>query len=216
MDLNDPIESNSYAISYRLLGSRPAAYAAAQMAAERVRRRFDEEGGLDVTQVDVEHWLPMLVDFTVEASVQPQIYGDLEERPVDQAGLRQALRRRLVRASRVERVVGALVHLAGYDITDVSQMLSMDVERVRTAARILAPPPGIDYRTLGDPQLIGDTPVAQTRSIPVPRRSTVIIAAMILAVVIMALQCQGPRPTLVDEGALTVGHVTVSVGQLIN
>lgn len=215
MVLTDPIESNSYSISYRLLGSRPAALAAAQVASERVRRRFDEEGGLDVTQIDAEHWLPMLVDFTVEQSVQPEIYGDLDGERIDQAGLRQALRRRLVRASRVERVCGALVHLAGYDTADVAQMLAMDDDRVRNAARVLSPPPGIDYRTLGDPELVGPPPTDVRRSLPIPRRSTIAVVVVIVALVILALQCHGPRPTLLDEGAAP-GAATSSVTRLIN
>lgn len=201
MDLTDPVESNSYAISYRLLGSRPAALAAAQIASERVRRRFDEEGGLDVGTVAVENWLPMLVDFTVEQSVQPDVYGDLDDREVDQAGLREALRRRLVRASRIERVVGALVHLAGYRIAQVSSMLDMDEQRVRTAARVLAPPPGIDYRSLGDPRLIGESTAPRPPRVRRPSRSTLLVGALLLVLVVLALQCQGPRPTLVEDGA---------------
>lgn len=199
--MTDPIESNAYAISYRLLGSRPAALAAAQIAAERVRRRFDEEGGLDVDQVEPQHWMPMLVDYTVERSVEPDVYGDLGERDIDHAGLRSALRRRLVRASRVERVVGALVHLAGYEIVDVASMLDMDEARVRNAARVIAPPPGVDYRYLGDPQLVGDRAEDTTSSRRLPSRSTILMAVLVAVAVLIAVRCQGPRPSLVEQGS---------------
>lgn len=211
MDMTDPIESNAYAISYRLLGSRPAALAAAQIAAEKVRRRFDEEGGLDVSTVDAQHWLPMLIDYTVERSVDPDVYGDPGERVVDHAGLRSALRRRLVRASRMDRVVGSLVHLAGYSIADVASMLDMEETRVRVAARVIAPPPGVDYRDLGDPRFVGPgTELSRARSRR-PSRSTIIITMILAVVVTIAVRCQGPRPTLVDEGAAphasSIAHV---------
>lgn len=213
MDLSDPIESNSYAISYRLLGSRPAALAAAHIAAERVRQRFDEEGGLDVVQIDAKNWLPMLVDFTVEASVKPEMYGDGDVASIDSAGLREALRRRLVRANRMERVIGALVHLGGYGIDDVAAMLVMDPRRVEVASHVLSPPPGIDYRSLGDPRLVGAAPVAPQRRSIRPRRSTVIVATVLAILIVLAVQCQGPRPSLVDNGAAAN---TFSVPRTIN
>lgn len=198
--MSDLIESNSYAVAYRLLGSRPAAQAAAGIASERVRQRFDSTGGLDATVVAPEIWLPMLIDFTVEASVDPDNYGEVNA-PVDEfSGLREALRRRLVRASRLERVVGALVHLSGYRTSEVSDMLAMDEERVRTAARVLAPPPGIDYRELGDPELIGPLRRRVTRHVPIPYPSTIAVAVLLVILVLLATQCRGARPTLVEEG----------------
>lgn len=206
------LESNSYAVAYRLLGVRGAALGVAAIAAERVRERFDSGGGLDVDAVRAEVWLPMLIDYTVDESVRSNVLAGTAETDDSSAGLREALRRRLVRASRGERVVGALVHLAGYPPAQVATMLRMDEAQVDRFSSILAPPPGIDYRLLGDPELIGSAPTHEpTMSFPLPYPSTIAVAVVILIIVLVATQCHGQRPSIVENGSMQLGtRVAVS------
>lgn len=200
--MTDPLESNSYAVAYRLLGSQAAAWAVASTAAQRVRSRFGADQEADISNAPVEVWLPMLIDFTIDQSVRidGNAHGDTSHDEF--LGLREAMRRRLVRASRQERVVSALVHLCGYPESTVASMLKMSPDAVRTASIILDPPPGIDYRKLGDPDLIGQSRDLSNVRVQMPLPSTVLVAAILLIVILFATRCTGPRPTLVDEGSL--------------
>lgn len=198
----DPLESNSYAVAYRLLGSQAGARSVASTAAQRVRNRFGAEQETDISSAPAEIWLPMLIDFTIDQSVRIDGNAHGDTRNDEFSGLREAMRRRLVRASRQERVISALVHLCGYPESAVASMLKMSPAAVRTASIILDPPPGIDYRKLGDPELIGQSGDLSNVRIRMPLPSTVLVAAILLVVVLFATRCTGPRPTLVDEGSL--------------
>lgn len=208
--MTDPLESNAYAVAYRLLGSAAAAHAVANSAAARVRERFAAGGGLDPDVVASEVWLPMLIDFTIALTVRQEVAAALDGERDEFAGLREALRRRLVRASRQERVVSALVHLCGYSEQMVAGMLHSTEPAVRNAARILDPPPGIDYRDLGDPDLVGRPHAPADSRLPIPYPSTIAVAAVLLLLVIVATRCRGPRPTLVDEGSLRAPNPVVT------
>ena len=196
-DTDNALEMNAYAIPYRLLGDRPAARAVSAIAAERLR----QNGGMSRPD-----WLYLLVEFTLDQTVEP---GVLAVRPNDDdpyTGLRTALRRRLERAAPDERVAGSLIHLAGYPVDMISGVVNRSPEQTVQLAGILAPPPGVDYRDLGDPELTRRTPVpmggAQSRRRP--HWTTLIAVAMVVAVVLAATQITGPRPTLgppLDEGA---------------
>src|SRR5699024_9509753 len=80
------LEANAYAISYRLLGDRPAAAAVAGIAAERLRQNG---------QASAPDWLCHLALYTLDQTVAPgvpDVPGVDEDRF---ASLRLALRRRL-------------------------------------------------------------------------------------------------------------------------
>jgi len=191
------LETNSYAISYRLLGDRPAARAVSAIAAERLR----QAGGMNRPD-----WLYLLVEFTLDQTVEP---GVLAVRPNDDdpyTGLRTALRRRLERAAPDERVAGSLIHLAGYPVDMIAGVVNRSSEQTVQLAGILAPPPGVDYRDLGDPELTRRIPASVGAAQPRrrPHWTTLIAVAMVAAVVLAATQITGPRPTLgppLDEGS---------------
>ncbi|MEI2637857.1 MAG: hypothetical protein V9F03_02485 [Microthrixaceae bacterium] len=205
--MSDPIVSNAYAVAFRLVGVESIAHDVALAASQRVRDRFQTGGGVDLDSVAIDMWLPMLIDYAVDESVRrtprPE---DIEEfrYPDQHSSMREALRRRLVRASRQERVIGALVHLSGYSIDDVAEMLKLDPPLVAMAAKVIAPPPGFDYRRLGDPQLIGTDHLAGRPTLRLPATSTIAAAIAILIVVLAATMCHGPRPSLVEEGSLSL------------
>jgi hypothetical protein len=123
------------------------------------------------------------------------------------AGLRSALRRRLTRATPEERVAGALVHLAGYPPGLVAGVLGRSEHDTVALAGVLAPPPGIVYRDLGDPELTqapsGTGPARPGRFARRPRWSTIVAIVLVITAVVLATQMTGPRPTLgppVEEG----------------
>jgi hypothetical protein len=206
-DIDTALETNSYAISYRLLGDRPAARAVSAIAAERLR----QVGGMQRPD-----WLYLLVEFTLDQTVEP---GVLAVRPNDDdpyTGLRTALRRRLERAAPDERVAGSLIHLAGYPVDMVAGVVRRSAEQTVGLAGILAPPPGVDYRDLGDPELTRRTPaaVAAAPSRRRPHWTTLIAVAAVVAVVLASTQITGPRPTLgppVDEGSAAVTDAPAQV-----
>ncbi|MDQ2677370.1 MAG: hypothetical protein M3Y51_01400 [Actinomycetota bacterium] len=123
------------------------------------------------------------------------------------AGLRAALRRRLVNVTPDERVAGALVHLAGYPADFVAEVLGTTPQAALSAAAVLAPPPGVDYRELGEPALTGTEPHRGNRRgssrMRRPHWTTIAAVAVVAAAVIAATQVTGPRPTLgppLEEG----------------
>lgn len=151
-------------------------------------------------------WMYLLVEFTLDQTVEP---GVLAVRPSEDdpyTGLRTALRRRLERAAPDERVAGSLIHLAGYPADMIAGVVHRTPEQTVQLAGILAPPPGVDYRDLGDPELTRRVP-AKVAAAPARRRphwTTLVALAAVLAVVLAATQITGPRPTLgppIDEGA---------------
>ena len=196
--IDTALETNAYAISYRLLGDRPAARVVAGISTERLR----QVGGM--TRPD---WMYLLVEFTLDQTVEP---GVLALRPNDEdpfTGLRTALRRRLERAAPDERVAGSLIHLAGYPVDLVASVVNRTPEQTVQLAGILAPPPGVDYRDLGDPEVTHRQPArrgngARRRR---PRWTTVAALAVVATIVLAATQITGPRPTLgppLEEGGL--------------
>lgn len=196
---------NAYAISYRLLGDRPAAAAVAGIAAERLRQS-GRAGAPD--------WLYALVQYTLDQTVAPGA-PVVQEQPGDPAAsLRAALRRRLARATPDERVAASLIHLAGYTPEFVGQVLGRSSEEATELAGVLAPPPGVAYRDLGDPQLTRSrTATEAPRRARRPGVTTVLVILVLVAAVLVATQITGPRPTLgppVDEGGLGT-HVVVVV-----
>ncbi|MEZ5310710.1 MAG: hypothetical protein R2735_09000 [Microthrixaceae bacterium] len=204
--MSDPIVSNAYAVAFRLVGVESIAHDVALAASQRVRDRFQTGGGVDLDSVAIDMWLPMLIDYAVDESVRrtprPE---DIEEfrYPDQHSSMREALRRRLVRASRQERVIGALVHLSGYSIDDVAEMLKLDPPS-GNGSQGDRPSPGFDYRRLGDPQLIGTDHLAGRPTLRLPATSTIAAAIAILIVVLAATMCHGPRPSLVEEGSLSL------------
>jgi len=188
-DDDQTLEINAYAVAYRLLGDRPAARAVSGIAAERVR----QAGG--VTRPD---WLYLLVEFTLDQTVGPGALVSSDPEGDEHSGLRVALRRRLERAAPDERVAGSLVHLAGYPVDFVADVVGRSPDETQQLAGLLAPPPGIAYRDLGDPELTGR--VASERRDESRRRgphwTTIAALALIIAAVIAATQITGPRPTL--------------------
>ena len=197
------LETNAYAISYRLLGDRPAARAVAGISAERLR----QVGGM--TRPD---WMYLLVEFTLDQTVEPGVMAVRPNEEDPYTGLRTALRRRLERAAPDERVAGSLIHLAGYPVEMVASVVNRTPEQTVQLAGILAPPPGVDYRDLGDPELTRRVPTrrgdARRRR---PHWTTLAAVAVVVAVVLAATQITGPRPTLgppIDEGGLGAHRTT--------
>ena len=214
-----PLEANAYAVTYRLLGDVAEARAAAGVATARL-----EHGAHDPNR----HWLYTLTDLAVAASVgvadgrsgapdadasggRATGHGAAGHGATDDpsAGLRAALRRRLVNATPDERVAGALVHLAGYPPEFVADVLATTPESAVRAAAVLAPPPGVDYRDLGDPSLTGSAPSRRSgrggSRMRRPHWTTIAAVAVVAAAVIAATQVTGPRPTLgppIDEGGM--------------
>ena len=131
--------------------------------------------------------------------------------------LRDSIRRRLAAAAPEELAASSLFHLAGYPIEDVATTLSVDVTSARRYAQLLSPPPGVTYKHLGDPALIGedevepepvvdagtmaDRKVRRTRWV----RSAALLLAGTVAVAIGAALSVGDRPTL-ESGATTASN----------
>ncbi|CAN5532333.1 hypothetical protein BH10ACT3_BH10ACT3_06500 [soil metagenome] len=205
------LESNAYAVAYRLLGDRPAARAVAGIATQRLRQATDPDRS---GQPLPEDWLALLTTFTVEQTVGPAGLGIIDEASDPNASLRAALRRRLERATPEERVAGALVHLAGYPVDFVASVLGTTPEEARSLAGVLAPPPGVAYRDLGDPELTGGTAGHEPRSRRRRRPHwTTIVAVIVLCLALFyATQVTGPRPTLVEEGSWSEPAVMVIDG----
>ncbi|MEI2698946.1 MAG: hypothetical protein V9E94_11570 [Microthrixaceae bacterium] len=193
------LETNAYAISYRLLGDRPASRAVAGIAAERLR----QVGGMSRPD-----WMYLLVEFTLNQTIEPGALAIAPNPDDPYTGLRTALRRRLERAAPDERVAGALVHLGGYPVEFVASVVNRSIEQTVALAGVLAPPPGIDYRDLGDPELTRRVPVAHGRGQHRrPHWTTVAVTVLVLLAVVVATQLTGPRPTLgppTTEGGLGV------------
>ncbi|UDY36495.1 hypothetical protein [Dermatobacter hominis] len=184
------VNANAYAIAYRLLGDRPASQAAVGIAIQRVQAR----GALDGP-----NWLAHIAAATVAQAVGVAATGAQPSSDPAHDGLRTAMRRRLASASDEERVAAALHHLAGYSIEQVAGFMGRPVDEVARLAGALAPPPGVSYRDLGDPELVG--PTEERRA---PRRrtasvSTIATVLVVLALVLVVSRCVGPRPTLGPE-----------------
>lgn len=207
------MRANAYAVTYRLLGSADAAGAAAD---EAVRVTASESS--DLLADPAHRWLAPLAAHAVEASARTAAEsqpdgGDgaplprpAQQGAVAQASLREALRRRLANATDRERAAGALVHLAAYDPTDVARILDCSTEEAVALAGVIAPPPSVDYRSLGDPDLVGPREAVRrgrsrrgARRPRVPHWSTILAAIVVVVMVIAATQCTGPRPTLGPE-----------------
>lgn len=191
----DPFFANAYAIAFRLLGDRGRA----EVVAAGVSEQVTAAGGL--AEPD---WMHRLVIETLERC---------EPLPTaDSSGIRVALRRRLARATPDEQVAGSLVHLAGYPVEFAADVLGTDAAGAASLAGVIAPPPDVDYRSLGDPALVsGDSAGASSkgRSLHRPHWTTVAAVAAVAAFVLAATQCQGARPTLGEpiEGSLSVEAV---------
>ena len=206
-DQSSPLEANAYAITFRLLGDAGSARAAAQMAVAQLDR-----AGQDPRR----HWLYDLTDLSVAAAVASPVavratstsLGPVPGPHDPSEGMRAALRRRLVNATPDERVAGALVHLAGYPPDFVAEVLRTTPEATIAAAAVLAPPPGVDYRALGDPNLTGTEPTRpRRRARRRPHWTTIAALAIVAAAVVAATQVTGPRPTLgppLEEGGMGV------------
>lgn len=200
------LETNAYAISFRLLGDRPAARAVAGISAERLR----QIGGMRRPD-----WMYLLVEFTLDQTVAPGVVAVEPNEDDPYSGLRAALRRRLERAAPDERVAGSLIHLAGYPVALVASVVNRSPQQTLQLAGILAPPPGVDYRDLGDPELTHRQPTRRSsgRRRRRPHWTTLAAVAVVAAIVLMATQVTGPRPTLgppLDEGGLGAPAATAT------
>lgn len=152
-------------------------------------------------------WMAKLVDFTITQTIGPSPIEHIDPEADEHWSMRTALRRRLEHATTDERVVGALIHLSGYPVESVAEMTGIPVDRVQSLARVLAPPPGVHYRDLGDPQLTGGPTRAAAPRIRWPHWTTIVVVVVFALLVLYATQVTGPRPTLVDEGGLAVNGV---------
>ncbi len=154
-------------------------------------------------------WMYLLVEFTLHQTVEPGVLAVAPSGNDPYTGLRTALRRRLERAAPDERVAGSLLHLAGYPVDMVASVVNRPPDVTVGLAGILAPPPGVDYRDLGDPELTRRTPtsVGTRDRRRRPHWTTVAALAVVAAIVLAATQISGPRPTLgppIDEGGSAV------------
>ena len=184
----DALQANAYAISYRLLGDRPAARAAAGVAVVRARADGVLAG---------ERWLPGLAVEVVRQSVS--IAGQGRRGEVADESLRAALRRRLASARPDEQAAASLHHLAGYPIADVAAAMGRPVDEVTRLAGALAPPPGVSYRGLGDAELIGATGGPDRRRgfrRPAVHWTTIAVVVVAAALVVAVGRSVGTRPTL--------------------
>ncbi len=197
------LHANSYAVSYRLLGDSELAGAVSAVAVNRVRQLPEGLSG---------QWLEQLTLFTVQQALQPIPQAtDVETATVKPAGsarqsdpnasLREALRRRLARATPEEQVAGSLLQLCAYPPEFVAGLMGISADEVVALAAVVAPPPGVSYRDLGDPALTGSTrPAAPSRYRRKPHWSTLIAVLLVVLAVLYATQVTGPRPTLTEEG----------------
>ncbi|MFN7150408.1 MAG: hypothetical protein ACK4V6_13125 [Microthrixaceae bacterium] len=205
-DADAALETNAYAISYRLLGDRPSARAVAGIAAERVRQL----GGMGRPD-----WLYLLVEYTLEKTVGPGAMSTHEDPADPFAGLRTALRRRLERATPDERVAGSLLQLAGYPPDFVAGVVRTDAAGATALAQVIAPPPGVEYRDLGDPELTRRDVAAPLdgRRRRRPHWTTIAAISVVVAAILAATQITGPRPTLgpeIEEGMAAVESSNLS------
>jgi|GEM_PF-1224237 len=197
------LHSNSYAVSYRLLGDADRATAVSTVAIQRVHQLSEENS---------EDWLQQLVLFTVAQSLHPTAIRRLDEpgspsttesgeHADPDASLREALRRRLDSATPEEQIAGCLIQLCGYPSEFVAGCMGVSSEAVRVLAAVIAPPPGVSYRNLGDPSLTGAARPATARKNPWrPHWTTVVAILLVMLAVLYATQVTGPRPTLTNEG----------------
>ena len=197
------LHANSYAVSYRLLGDSELAEAVSAVAVNRVRHLPEERSA---------QWLEQLTLFTVQQALQPSalakdagtatvISSASAPKSDANASLREALRRRLARATPEEQVAGALLQLCAYPAEFVAGLMGISADEVVALAGIIAPPPGVSYRDLGDPALTGSTrPAAPSRYRRKPHWTTLIAVLLVVLAVLYATQVTGPRPTLTDEG----------------
>lgn len=190
----DVARANGYAIAYRLIGDRPAARAVVSIVVERAAA-----AGL----LDRPDWICSVAVGTVAEVVGPvgstltdQLSPDASNAPSGDDGLRVALRRRLSSASDDERTASSLHHLAGYPVETVAGFMGRPVEEVTRLVGVLSPPPGVSYRALGDPELIGSTPVNGPRRRAMLNMSTLLSIIIVVALVLGASRCVGPRPAL--------------------
>ncbi len=151
-------------------------------------------------------WMARLIEFTIVQTVGPSPIEHLDPESDEHSSMRAALRRRLEHATTQERVVGALVHLAGYSIESVSEMTGIPTSEVQSLARVLSPPPGVHYRDLGDPELTGGPTRRSSRSprFRRPHWTTIVVVIVLALLVLYATQVTGPRPSLVEEGGMAV------------
>ena len=200
------LQTNAYAISYRLLGDRPAAQAVAGIAAQRL---------LHVGGMSRPDWMYLLVEFTLDQTLGAGALPGTPGADDPFASLRGALRRRLERASRDERVAACLIHLAGYPVDWSATVLGTEPGRAAELAGVLAPPPGVDYRDLGDPELTRRTPTVVTRRTRRRPHWTTVVALVVLALLVLAAtQVTGPRPTLGPLREEGMAHVQRNGGPL--
>jgi hypothetical protein len=157
-------------------------------------------------------WLYLLVEYTLEQTVGPGAMSAHENPDDPFAGLRTALRRRLERATSDERVAGSLLQLAGYPADFVAGVVHTDPASAAALAQVVAPPPGVEYRDLGDPELTRrDVTPLKGRRRRRPHWTTIAAITAVVTAILAATQITGPRPTLgpeVEEGmaALDAGH----------
>lgn len=177
------MRANGYAIAFRLLGERDAANTAVDAAIERA--------GADGSLEDPA-WMCGLAAATVTTSLA----APAVEPPPPEDGLRTELRRRLGAATTDERIASSLHHLAGYPLDAVAAFMQRPVPDAELLAHALDPAPGVGYRELGDPDLLGRRVGRPTRSVPHPSRSTVLSLVVVLLLALGASRCVGSRPTL--------------------
>jgi len=168
-----------------------------------------------------EQWLEQLILFTVQQSLHPvasaavnEVSSDLSiagQSKVDvDASLREALRRRLDRATPEEQIAASLIQLCAYPAEFVAGLMGISRDAALALAGVIAPPPGVEYRNLGDPELLGSSRAAtSSRFRRKPHWTTVVALLLVVLAVFYATQVTGPRPSLTNEGGLGVSSVRV-------
>ncbi|MEX0767308.1 MAG: hypothetical protein WD029_02435 [Microthrixaceae bacterium] len=210
---DQPLQANSYAVSYRLLGDAVSASAVSEVAVRRVRQLPAELA---------DQWLEQLILFTVQQALQPTTLPVQSEVPAGStlaektksdvnASLREALRRRLDRATPEEQIAAGLIQLCAYPADFVAELMGISSEAALALAAVIAPPPGVSYRDLGDPARTGSSrPAAPSRFRRKPHWTTFIALHLVVIAVLYATQVTGPRPSLTNEGGLGLRVIPVT------
>lgn len=114
--------------------------------------------------------------------------------------LRSAVRRRLENSTAEEQIAGSLVHLSGYPVEFAARAMNVSEDQLLDWSNVLAPPPNMSYRQLGDPEKTHEDQFVGSAQ-PWWRRHVFTIAVVI--VVILAAfwmtRLSGERPSFGPE-----------------
>lgn len=114
--------------------------------------------------------------------------------------LRSAVRRRLENSTAEERIAGALVHLSGYPVEFAARAMNVSQDQLLEWSNVLAPPPNMSYRQLGDPDKTHEDQFFDARQ-PWWRRHmfTIAVAIVVLIAAFWMTRLSGERPSFGPE-----------------